>query len=100
MNWIYLILVGIFEDGWPLGLKLAQTMVLKIFAIRIVISSMSLSGVFLWIDEQTIPIGTACAVWTGIGAVSTLLIGILFCRFFNFLEDVLCSYGRNSIFST
>lgn len=39
---------------------------------------MSLSGALLWLAQKTIPIGTAYAVWTGIGAIGTLLIGIVF----------------------
>ena len=78
MNWIYLILAGIFEIGWPLGLKLSQTMTSKILGILIAVISMSLSGVFLWLAQKTIPIGTVYAVWTGIGAVGTLLIGIFY----------------------
>ena len=39
---------------------------------------MAVSGYFLWMAQKTIPIGTAYAVWTGIGAVGTLLVGILF----------------------
>ena len=78
MNWLYLVIAGIFEIGWPLGLKLSQTMSSKIFGIVIAVISMSLSGVFLWLAQKTIPIGTAYAVWTGIGAVGTLLVGIIF----------------------
>jgi quaternary ammonium compound-resistance protein SugE len=78
MNWIYLILAGLFEIGWPLGLKLSQTMPSKLLGILIAIISMSLSGAFLWLAQKTIPIGTAYAVWTGIGAIGTLLIGIVF----------------------
>lgn len=39
---------------------------------------MSLSGLFLWLAQKTIPIGTAYAVWTGIGAVGTLFVGIIY----------------------
>jgi quaternary ammonium compound-resistance protein SugE len=78
MNWIYLIFAGIFEIGWPLGLKLSQTMPSKVLGISIAVVSMSLSGLFLWIAQKTIPIGTAYAVWTGIGAVGTLIVGIIF----------------------
>jgi len=78
MSWIYLILAGIFEIGWPLGLKLSQTMTSKFTGIIIAIISMSLSGTFLWFAQKTIPIGTAYAVWTGIGAVGTLIVGILY----------------------
>ncbi len=78
MNWIYLIIAGIFEIGWPLGLKLSQTMSSKVIGVTIAVISMIVSGVFLWLAQKTIPIGTAYAVWTGIGAVGTLFVGILF----------------------
>lgn len=78
MNWFYLILAGVFEIGWPLGLKLSQTMSSKFWGILIAIISMSLSGLFLWLAQKTIPIGTAYAVWTGIGAVGTLFVGIIY----------------------
>jgi quaternary ammonium compound-resistance protein SugE len=78
MNWIYLVVAGIFEIGWPLGLKLSQQMPSKIPGIILAVISMTLSGLFLWIAQKTIPIGTAYAVWTGIGAVGTLLVGIIY----------------------
>lgn len=78
MHWIYLILAGIFEIGWPLGLKLSQTMSSRYLGITIAVISMSLSGLFLWIAQKSIPIGTAYAVWTGIGAVGTLIVGIIY----------------------
>ena len=79
MSWLYLIIAGIFEVGWPLGFKLASTYT-KYNIIFVVLSviSMALSGVFLYIAQKSIPIGTAYVIWTGIGAVGTLLIGILF----------------------
>lgn len=79
MSWLYLIIAGIFEIGWPLGFKLASTYT-KYNIIFVVLSviSMALSGVFLYIAQKTIPIGTAYVIWTGVGAVGTLLIGILF----------------------
>ncbi|WP_439182842.1 DMT family transporter [Carboxylicivirga taeanensis] len=78
MSWIYLILAGLFEIGWPLGLKLSQTMSSKFIGVSMAVVCMAVSGTFLWLAQRTIPIGTAYAVWTGIGAVGTLLIGILF----------------------
>lgn len=79
MSWLYLIIAGIFEVGWPLGFKLASTYT-KYNIIFVVLSviSMALSGVFLYIAQKSIPIGTAYVIWTGVGAVGTLLIGILF----------------------
>lgn len=77
MDWIYLLIAGICEIGWPLGLKLSQTMSSKIIGILIAIVSMSLSGLFLWLAQKTIPIGTAYAIWTGVGAAGTFILGIL-----------------------
>lgn len=79
MSWLYLIIAGIFEIGWPLGFKLASTYnKYNIIFITLSVISMALSGVFLYIAQKTIPIGTAYVIWTGVGAVGTLLIGILF----------------------
>ncbi len=78
MAWIYLVAAGMFEIGWPLGFKLSQTTENKIFWIAVSIISMATSGYCLWMAQKEIPIGTAYAVWTGIGAVGTFLIGILF----------------------
>lgn len=78
MCWFYLIIAGLFEIGWPLGFKLSQTTNNKILWILIAIVSTTLSGIFLWLAQREIPIGTAYAVWTGIGAVGTLFIGIFF----------------------
>ncbi len=76
MSWLYLILAGIFEIGWPLGIKLSQTMPSKILGVVLAVISMVASMWFLWIAQKTIPIGTAYVVWTGIGAVGTLILGI------------------------
>jgi len=79
MNWIALIVAGIFEIGWPLGLKMAQQpQGNKVGWIVVALTSMAISGCFLFYAQKTIPIGTAYAVWTGLGAVGTLLVGILF----------------------
>lgn len=80
MEWFILILAGIFEIGWPLGLKISQMSTLKLYkvlGIVLAVLSMGLSGVFLWIAQKSIPMGTAYAVWTGIGAVGTFVAGIL-----------------------
>ena len=79
MSWVYLIIAGIFEVGWPLGFKLASTYTkYSVVFIGVSVISMTLSGVFLYIAQKTIPIGTAYVIWTGVGAVGTLLIGIFF----------------------
>ena len=78
MSWVYLILGGVFEIGWPLGFKLSQILNHRFLWIMMSVVSMSLSGLFLYLAQREIPIGTAYAVWTGIGAAGTFLIGILF----------------------
>ena len=79
MAWILLIIGGLFEIGWPLGFKLAS-MHSKYFIwfIGLSILSMGLSGYFLYLAQKSIPIGTAYVIWTGIGAIGTVLLGILF----------------------
>lgn len=78
MGWIYLLLGGLFEIGWPIGMKMADTTGHRLLYLTIAVISMGLSGYFLYLAQKTIPIGTAYVVWTGIGAVGTLLIGIFF----------------------
>lgn len=78
MAWLFLFIAGVFEMGWPLGYKLAETTGNRLLWISIAVVSMACSGVFLWYAQKTIPIGTAYAVWTGIGAVGTFAMGILF----------------------
>lgn len=78
MGWFYLIIAALFEIGWPLGIKLSQTMPSKVFGIAMAVVSMVASMWFLWVAQKYIPIGTAYVVWTGIGAIGTLLIGIIF----------------------
>ncbi|MEI6124770.1 MAG: multidrug efflux SMR transporter [Bacteroidota bacterium] len=81
MAWMYLLFAALFEIGWPLGFKLSQTYSEnKIFWIIIATLSMALSGLFLWFAQKEIPIGTAYAVWTGIGAAGTFIIGIIYFR--------------------
>lgn len=79
MAWVYLIIAAIFELGWPLGFKLSD---LHPERFRLYIGGsiicMLLSGVFLYLAQKTIPISTAYIVWTGIGAIGTFIIGIVF----------------------
>ena len=78
MAWVYLIIAGLFEIGWPLGLKMAQYVEGKQFiGLAVAIVSMSLSGLMLFLAQRDIPMGTAYAVWTGIGAAGTFILGIL-----------------------
>lgn len=78
MGWLYLILAGLFEIGWPVGLKMAQQAETRLSGIVIAVSFMAASGFLLWLAQKQIPMGTAYAVWTGIGAAGTFLVGIWF----------------------
>jgi quaternary ammonium compound-resistance protein SugE len=78
MAWFYLIAAGLFEIGWPVGLKLSQTPGRLALGVVVAVACMAASGAFLWLAQKTIPIGTAYAVWTGIGAAGTFLVGVLF----------------------
>lgn len=75
--WLYLLLAGVLEIGWPLGFKLSQTTSHRFAFIVMAVLCMGLSGFFLWLAQRDIPIGTAYAVWTGIGAAGTFLIGVI-----------------------
>lgn len=77
MAWFYLLIAAIFEVGWPFGLKMATFGSNKLFWILFAIVAMTLSGVFLFLAQKTIPVGTAYAVWTGIGASCTFLLGVI-----------------------
>lgn len=80
MSWLYLLAAGLFEIGWPVGLKLAQTQSTqyRVAGIVIAVLCMASSGVLLWLAQRNISIGTAYAVWTGIGAAGTFLVGVWF----------------------
>ena len=78
MAWVYLILAGLFEIGWPVGLKMAQDDKTRILGLSIALVFMSVSGFLLWLSQKQIPIGTSYAVWTGIGAAGTFFVGVFF----------------------
>jgi quaternary ammonium compound-resistance protein SugE len=78
MPWIYLVIAGILEWGWPMGLKFGLTASgTKTGPLALAVVSILGSGFFLLLAQRTIPVGTAYAVWTGIGAVGTFILGIL-----------------------
>ena len=78
MAWIYLVIAGMFEWGWPVGLKFGLTDEgLHWGWIAFAAFCMLASGACLLIAQKTIPMGTAYAVWTGIGAVGTVILGIV-----------------------
>jgi quaternary ammonium compound-resistance protein SugE len=77
MAWIYLLLAGLFEIGWPVGLKWGWSESgTHVGWIAFAIVCIAISGTLLLLAQQEIPIGTAYAVWGGIGAVGTFALGI------------------------
>lgn len=78
MGWIYLLLAGVFEIGWPVGIKISQVPETRWIGIAIAVVFMAASGYLLWLAQKDIPIGTAYAVWTGIGGVGTFIVGAMF----------------------
>lgn len=79
MAWLYLILAGLFEMGWPLGFKLANPCPRYHFLfLALSVVSMGVSGWLLYVAQRTIPMGTAYMIWTGIGGVGTVVLGIVF----------------------
>lgn len=75
MNWIVLFIAGLFEVAWAIGLKYSEGFskpVASVFTIVTMIISMAL----LSYSVKTLPVGTAYAVWTGIGAVGTAILGV------------------------
>jgi quaternary ammonium compound-resistance protein SugE len=80
MDWLFLVVAGFCEIGWPLGLKISQASANRMPGIALAVMAMAASGVFLWLAQKTIPMGTAYAVWTGIGAAGTFIIGVIVFR--------------------
>ena len=75
--WVFLLVAGIAEWGWPVGLKLGWSDSGAQWGwIVLAILCMGVSGWLLLLAQRKLPMGTAYAVWTGIGAVGTFLIGI------------------------
>ena len=76
MAWVYLLVAGGFEIVWATGLKYTDGFS-RLWPSVGTVAAMSVSMVFLALALRTIPIGTAYAIWTGIGAVGVAIIGII-----------------------
>jgi quaternary ammonium compound-resistance protein SugE len=74
--WIILFIAGLFEIGWAVGLKFTEGFT-KPIPIVLTAVSLVLSMVLLGWSVKTLPLGTAYAVWTGVGAVGTAVVGIV-----------------------
>jgi quaternary ammonium compound-resistance protein SugE len=75
MAWVFLFLAGLFEIGWAVGLKYSQGFD-RLWPSLVTFLSMAVSLALLGVALRSLPLGTAYAVWTGIGTVGTVLIGI------------------------
>lgn len=76
MAWIYLLIAGLFETGWAIGLKYTEGFS-RLWPSLWTVAAMAVSFVFLSLALKTLPVGTGYAVWTGIGAVGTVILGIV-----------------------
>jgi quaternary ammonium compound-resistance protein SugE len=76
MAWFYLLIAGLFEVAWAIGLKYTEGFSRLIPSLWTV-GSMLVSFLFLSLALKTLPVGTAYAVWTGIGAAGVAILGII-----------------------
>ncbi|KZC37501.1 molecular chaperone [Rhodanobacter sp. FW510-R12] len=76
MAWIYLLLAGLFEVVWAIGLKYTEGFT-RLWPTVGTLAAMAVSIVLLAMAVKTLPIGTAYAIWTGIGAVGAVVLGIM-----------------------
>ena len=89
MQWILLILAGIFEIGWALAMKYSNGFSVLIPTV-ITIAGYILSAVFLSMALKHLPLGTAYAMWTGMGIVGTSVLGIFLFQEKLSLPQVIC----------
>ena len=75
MSWVYLFIAGLLEVVWAIGLKYTEGFT-RLWPSVVTIAAMIASIWFLALALRTIPVGTGYAVWTGIGAVGTAILGI------------------------
>lgn len=91
MHWLFLLFAGLLEIVWAIGLKQSQGFT-KLIPTLLTLSAMAVSFYLLSLAMRTLPIGTAYAMWVGMGAVGTAIVGMVY-----FEETVstlkLCSLG-------
>ncbi|MCF8494091.1 MAG: multidrug efflux SMR transporter [Rickettsiaceae bacterium] len=76
MTWLYLLIAGIFEIFWAVGIKYCDGLKITLPLILVIVS-MGLSIIFLGLATKTIPMNIAYAIWTGIGIVGVFAYGLL-----------------------
>lgn len=76
MSWIILFLAGLFEVGWAIGLKYTEGFT-RPLPTALTVCAMLVSLALLGLAMKELPLGTAYAIWTGVGAVGTVIAGII-----------------------
>lgn len=75
MNWVLLTVAGLFEIGWAIGMKYTEGFTRPIPTV-LTVFALIISMVLLALAVRDLPVGTAYAVWTGIGAAGTAILGM------------------------
>ena len=76
MNWVVLVFAGLFEIGWAIGLKYTEGFT-RLWPSVATVLAMVISIGLLGIAMKSLPVGTAYAIWVGIGAIGTVVLGIV-----------------------
>jgi quaternary ammonium compound-resistance protein SugE len=76
MAWVLLVLAGLFEVGWAIGLKYTEGFT-RLWPSLGTIAAMVISIVMLAEAMKSLPVGTSYAVWVGVGAIGTAILGIV-----------------------
>ena len=76
MSWIILVLAGLFEIGWAIGLKYTEGFT-RLWPTLGTVAAMAVSLFLLGVAMKSLPVGTAYAVWVGVGAVGTAILGMV-----------------------
>src|SRR5437899_3929846 len=89
MAWIYLVIAGLFEIAWAIGLKYTEGFT-RLWPSAGTVAAMIVSFLFLAESLKSIPVGTGYAVWTGIGAAGTAVMGMILFDESRDLVRILC----------
>jgi quaternary ammonium compound-resistance protein SugE len=76
MAWVYLVIAGLLETGWAIGLKYTDGFTRLVPSV-LTVTAIAASMILLALAARSIPIGTAYAIWVGIGAVGAVILGII-----------------------
>ena len=79
MVWVVLVIAGLFEIVWAIGLKYSEGFT-RLWPSVVTLVSLGVSMVLLGVSVRVLPLGTAYAVWTGIGAVGAAIVGMVLFR--------------------